>query len=69
MIKIFTFPAVLLSSAAKILLFLLLLFYSLGVLAVVLQQPTGIDLVGTKIFEQPKVLQPCPFILTVTVPS
>ena len=45
---IFTFLAVLLSSAAKILLFLLLLFYSLGVLAVVLQQPTGIDLVGTK---------------------
>ena len=45
---IFTFLAVLLSSAAKILLFLLLLFYSLGVLAVALQQPTGIDLVGTK---------------------
>ena len=43
----FTFLAVLLSSAAKILLLVLMLFYSLGLLPVVLQPPTGVDLVGT----------------------
>ena len=45
---LFTFLAVLLSSASKILLLVLMLFYSLGVLPVLLQPPSiGIDLVGT----------------------
>ena len=45
---LFTFLGVLLSSASKILLLVLMLFYSLGVLPVILHPPSiGIDLVGT----------------------
>ena len=49
---IFSFLAILCNAIAKILLLMIMLYYSLGVLAVFSNQPSGLDLVGT--VSQPK---------------